>query len=58
LTPTSFDMRTAPYARGYFTGDYEGLDNIGNGFTPFFVQADGTDSFHPLSDPFYSTAMP
>jgi hypothetical protein len=58
LTPASFDMRTAPYARGYFVGDYEGLDNIGNGFTPFFVQADGTDSFHPLSDPFYSTAMP
>ena len=25
LTPTSFDMRTAPVARGYFTGDYEGL---------------------------------
>jgi hypothetical protein len=59
LTPGgSFDMRTAPYARGYFVGDYEGLDNIGNGFTPFFIQANGSDSFHPLTDPFYSTAMP
>jgi hypothetical protein len=58
VTPTSFDMRTAPYARGYFLGDYEGLDNIGNGFTPFFIQSDGADSFHPLTDPFYSTAMP
>src|SRR6266508_4390196 len=58
LTPTSFDMRTAPYAGGYFTGDYEGLDNFGATFTPFFVQADGTDPFHPLSDAFYSTAGP
>jgi hypothetical protein len=58
LTPTSFDMRTAPYAGGYFTGDYEGLDNFGTTFTPFFVQADGTDSFHQLSDAFYSTAGP
>jgi hypothetical protein len=58
LTPTSFNMRTAPYAIGYFTGDYEGLDNFGTTFTPFFVQANGTDPFHPLSDAFYSTAGP
>jgi hypothetical protein len=58
LTPASFDMRTAPYAGGYFTGDYEGLDNFGTTFTPFFVQANGTDPFHPLSDAFYSTAGP
>jgi hypothetical protein len=58
LTPTSFDMRTAPYAIGYFTGDYEGLDNFGTTFTPFFVQGNGTDPFHPLSDAFYSTAGP
>jgi hypothetical protein len=56
LTPASFDMRTAPYASGYFVGDYEGLDNFGNTFTPFFVQATGTDPFHPLSDAFYTTA--
>ncbi len=56
LTPASFNMRTAPYAIGYFVGDYEGLDSFGNTFTPFFVQSNGTDPFHPLSDAFYSTA--
>jgi hypothetical protein len=58
LTPTPFDMRTAPYAIGYFTGDYEGLDNFGTTFTPFFVEGNGRDPFHPLSDAFYSTAGP
>jgi len=58
LTPASFNMRTAPYAGGYFTGDYEGLDNFGTRFTPFFVQADGAGPFNPLSDAFYSTAGP
>jgi hypothetical protein len=58
LTPTSFDMRSAPYAAGYFTGDYEGLDNFRTTFTPFFVQATGTDPFHQLTDAFYSTAGP
>jgi hypothetical protein len=57
LTPMSFDMRSAPYARGYFTGDYEGLDNFGTTFTPFFVQANGTHA-NPLTDAFYSTAHP
>jgi len=56
LTPASFNMRTAPYAGGYFVGDYEGLDSFGSTFTPFFVQATGTDPFHQLSDAFYSTA--
>jgi hypothetical protein len=57
LTPLSFDMRAAPYAIGYFVGDYEGLDNFGNTFTPFFVQANGTHAV-PLTDAFYSTAHP
>ena len=35
----SFDMLTAPFARGFFVGDYEGLTNIGTTFEPFFVQA-------------------
>ena len=55
--PAPFDMRSAPYASGYFTGDYEGLDNFGTTFTPFFVQATGTHST-PLTDAFYSTAGP
>jgi hypothetical protein len=57
LTPQSFDMRSAPYAIGYFTGDYEGLDNFGTTFTPFFIQANGTHAT-PLTDAFYSTAGP
>jgi BNR repeat-like domain len=37
LTQTgSFDMRDAPYARGYFVGDYEGLSNAGTAFKSFF----------------------
>jgi hypothetical protein len=39
LTPTSFDMRKAPIARGFFVGDYEGLAVAGSDFKPFFVQA-------------------
>jgi hypothetical protein len=39
----SYDMRQAPDARGYFVGDYEGLDWAGGGlkpgFKPFFVRA-------------------
>jgi len=32
-----FDMTTAPNARGYFVGDYEGLVAIGASFRSFFV---------------------
>lgn len=34
-----FDMTTAPVARGYFVGDYEGLAHIGSSFVSLFVQA-------------------
>jgi hypothetical protein len=34
----SFDMLNAPFAGGYFVGDYEALTNIGTTFEPFFVQ--------------------
>lgn len=33
-----FDARQAPFARGYFLGDYVGLDHAGNAFTPFFIK--------------------
>ena len=36
-------MRTAPFAVGYFAGDYEGLDNAGNAFTPLYVIANNGD---------------
>ncbi len=53
LTPTSFDMRNAPVARGFFTGDYEGLAVAGNEFRPVFVQA-GTS---PGTSAAYTTSV-
>jgi hypothetical protein len=43
VTDSSFDMRLAPFALGFFTGDYEGLSSIDDVFTPFFSQSHGTD---------------
>jgi hypothetical protein len=37
-------MLTAPYARGFFVGDYEGLATSGPSFIPFFVQANSGDT--------------
>jgi BNR repeat-like domain len=34
----SFDMLNAPFAGGFFVGDYEALTSIGTTFEPFFVQ--------------------
>jgi len=42
LTDISFDMRRAPDAGGFFTGDYEGLAATGS-FLTFFSQPHGTD---------------
>ena len=39
ITPASFDIRKAPFARGYFLGDYMGLDSDGTDFTSLFGQA-------------------
>lgn len=36
-------MRAAPFARGFFTGDYQGLSAAGFDFTPFFSQPHGAD---------------
>ncbi len=54
VTPTSFDMRTAPVARGYFVGDYEGLAALGRNFYPFSSESRGsTDIFASrATDPF------
>jgi hypothetical protein len=38
ITAQSFDYTTAPIARGYFLGDYQGLTHQGGTFTVFFVQ--------------------
>jgi hypothetical protein len=51
VTPTSFDMATAPVALGFFVGDYEGLAVSGNRFVAHFVAtnsgnlANRTDGF-------------
>ena len=51
----SFDMRTAPIARGFFVGDYQGLGHQDEAFLPFFVMANSatlnnrTDVFAALS---------
>jgi BNR repeat-like domain len=37
----TFDLSTAPIARGLFLGDYQGLSSIGPIFVPFFVQTTG-----------------
>jgi hypothetical protein len=46
ITGSSFDMRTAPDAVGYFTGDYEGLTSTTiltvDSFLAFFSQSNGT----------------
>lgn len=34
----SFDQLTAPFARGFFLGDYEGLQPSGGGFQALFVK--------------------
>jgi hypothetical protein len=38
-----FNMLDAPFARGYFTGDYEGLDTVGTTFEAFFVATNCAD---------------
>jgi hypothetical protein len=43
LTPTSFDMKQAPFARGNFVGDYEGLGTDGTNFFPFWSMPAGGD---------------
>jgi BNR repeat-like domain len=54
VTSTSFDMETAPVARGYFLGDYEGLTSIGSTFVPVFVQTN-TGNLMNRTDVFTTT---
>jgi len=47
-----FDMHQAPYARGYFVGDYQGLDSQGTVFRPLFTMASpGSDTVFPNPNP-------
>jgi len=54
-TSGSFNMTTAPFARGYFVGDYEGLTATGATFDSFFVMAQPRATAG-LTDPFANTA--
>ena len=51
----SFDLRTAPVARGFFLGDYEGLQPSGSGFLAVFVKTN-CDAPYPASNPFCAPA--
>jgi hypothetical protein len=52
-----FDMKTAPFAGGFFVGDYEGLATVGSTFVPLFVQAN-TGNTANRTDAFETTASP
>lgn len=49
-----FDIQQAPFAGGFFLGDYVGLDNVGDAFTPFFTQTTATDP----ANQYYATVSP
>jgi BNR repeat-like domain len=46
-----FDMHQAPYARGYFVGDYQGLDSQGSAFAPLFTLANAGTGVFPNPNP-------
>jgi hypothetical protein len=47
-----FDLHQAPYARGYFIGDYQGLDAQGTAFRQLFTLASpGSDTVFPNPNP-------
>jgi len=40
-------MRSAPFAGGFFTGDYEGLESAGTTFIPFVSFANTGNAANP-----------
>ena len=47
-----FDMHQTPYARGYFVGDYQGLDSQGTAFRQLFtLGSPGSDTTFPNPNP-------
>ena len=53
ITSVSFDQLSAPNARGFFLGDYEGLQRSGTGFEALFVK---TNCDAPYTGPFCGPA--
>jgi len=56
LTDGSFNMRTAPFAEGFFVGDYEGLTSMGRRFVPGFVTTN--DDLTNRTDLYSTTVRP
>ena len=50
LLGTTFDTRKAPYALGYFLGDYDGLGTVGTAFKPFWTSTQGSAAGKPVLD--------
>lgn len=48
LLGTTFDTRKAPYALGYFLGDYDGLASVGTAFKPFWTSTQGSIAGKPV----------
>jgi len=46
-----FDMHQTPYARGYFVGDYQGLDSQGGVFRPLFTLGSPSVGSFPNPNP-------
>jgi hypothetical protein len=44
ITPSSFDTRNAPVARGFFLGDYNGLASVRRPFQSLFVATNDEDT--------------
>jgi hypothetical protein len=55
ITTQSFDQLTAPFARGFFLGDYEALQPAGTGFQALFVKTN-CDAPFPSTNPFCAPA--
>jgi hypothetical protein len=53
----SFDMLTAPFARGFFVGDYEGMAAVGATFRPLFVQTNSGNTAN-RTDVFSTSVAP
>ncbi|HMJ39025.1 MAG TPA: hypothetical protein VK606_05690, partial [Verrucomicrobiae bacterium] len=51
----TFDSMTAPIARGFFLGDYEGLQPSGSGFLAVYVKTN-CDAPYPSSNPYCAPA--
>jgi hypothetical protein len=54
----SFDIKKAPRtSRGYFLGDYQGLDHAGRAFKLFYAATNGSTPANP-NDTFYTSYIP